>query len=66
VLTLLDDICSGYGWSFVDVFGAPLKRVFGMHVAMRARTGNDFGGPTYEEEDLLEELERERAGRSLT
>jgi hypothetical protein len=59
VLTVCDAVWSEYGWSRDEVlFEIPLEQLFCMYAAIAARYGNERNAPTFEEEDLLDELER--------
>lgn len=61
MLTVCDAVWSEYGWSRDEVlFEIPLQELFCMYAAIAARYGNERHSPSFEELDLLDDLESGR------
>lgn len=58
MLTVADAILSEYGWSLDYVlFELPVVQAFALYAAIAARYGNDQSTPTFDELDLLDDLD---------
>lgn len=55
-LTLIDAIASEYGWDDEIIIAKPLARILAYFAAICIRHGNTPSGPTYEEEELIDDL----------
>jgi hypothetical protein len=55
-LTLFDAIASEYHWKEKKILKTPLSRILAYFAAICLRSGNQADGPTYEEQDLADDL----------
>jgi len=59
VLTVADALLSEYGWSLDYVLhDLPLQQAFALYAAIAARYGGADSGPTFEDLDLIDDLEQ--------
>lgn len=57
---MTDALLSEYGWSLDYVlFALPLQQAFALFAAIAARYGNERHAPSFDELDILDELDRQ-------
>ena len=57
VLTIIDTLCHEYSWPIDVALRCSLARAFALYSAVSARYGNECAGPSYEEQEMIAELE---------